>query len=198
MLAGEISLSQAHEITKTESETKGAEADLLDLARRSDLSHVRDRAREHRQAHTDPAALRRRQLGLREFRHWQDRDGMIRGNFALAPETGLPFVRRVEAEALRRRRAARVAGGDPERFEAYAADALAGLVAGATSGGGHSQRPDHVELVLVCDLFAWRRGHVHPGEVCHIVGGGRLPPEVAQDLAKDAFVKVAFHDGAAI
>jgi HNH endonuclease len=193
LLAGEISLHQAHEITRAESETRGAEAELLDLARRSDLSRVREQARQHCQAHTDPAALRRRQLGLREFRHWQDRDGMIRFSGGLPPDTGLRFVRRVEAQALRRRRSARAGGGEPERFEAHAADALAELVAGATDD--HRKRDDRTELVLVCDLYAWRRGHSHPGEVCHIVGGGPLPPEVARDLAQDAFVKVAFHDG---
>jgi hypothetical protein len=52
-----------------------------------------------------------------------------------------------------------------------------------------------VELVLVCDLFAWRRGHPHPGEPSHIVGGGPIPPDVARELAKDAFIKVVLHDG---
>jgi HNH endonuclease len=192
--AGEISLSQAHEITKTESETPGAEAELLKLARRSDLSQVRDRARQHRQAQVDPAALRRRQLGLREFRHWRDRDGMIGATFALPPESGLALVGRVEAAALRRRRAAGDGGQEPERFEAHAADALAQLVAGATNNV-EGPRPHSTELVLVCDLYAWRRGHSHPGELCHIIGGGPLPPEVAKDLAQDAFVKVALHDG---
>ncbi len=200
LLSGDISLQQAGEITKAESETHGAEAELLDLARHSDLSELRDRARQHRQARTDPAALRRRQFQLREFRHWQDRDGMVRGAFALPPETGLPFVRRIEAAALRRRRAARAQGDTGERFEAHAADALAALVVGAGTGadGEGPQRPDHTELVLVCDLFAWRRGHTHPGEPCHIIGGGPIPVEVAQELAGDAFVKAVLHDGVQI
>jgi hypothetical protein len=192
--AGDISIAQAQEITRAESETQGAERDLLPLARQSDLSQVRGHARQHRQVHVDPAALRRRQLQLREFRHWQDRDGMVRGSFALPPETGLPFVRRVEADAVRRRRAARAAGQNVERFETCAADALAGLIAGA-GGAEQSKRPGPVELVLVCDLFAWRRGHTHPGETCHIIDGGPIPPEVAKELAQDAFVKVVLHDG---
>jgi hypothetical protein len=107
LLAGQISLSQAQEITKAESEIQGAEAELLAVAQGSDLSQVRDRSRQHRQAHTDPAAVRRRQWGQREFRHWQDRDGMIRFAGGLPPETGLPLVRRVEAAAVRRRDTAR-------------------------------------------------------------------------------------------
>jgi hypothetical protein len=49
---------------------------------------------------------------------------------------------------------------------------------------------------LVCDLFAWRRGHPHPGETCHIIGGGPIPSDVAKELASDdAFVKAVLHDG---
>jgi hypothetical protein len=194
LLAGEISLAQANEITKAESELAGAETELLPLARRSDLSQLRDHAREHRQAHTDPAELRRRQYASREFRHWRDGDGMVRFAGALPPETGLPLVRRVELVAIRRRRSARVAGRDRERFDSYAADALAELVAGGT-GNEEASPSTKVELVLVCDLFAWRRGHAHPGEPCHIVGGGPIPPDVARELATDAFIKVVLHDG---
>ncbi len=197
LLAGDISLQQAHEITRAESEIQGAEAELLAVARGSDLSQVRDHARQHRQAHVDPVALRSRQFQLREFRHWQDRDGMIRFAGGLPPETGLQFVRRVEAAAVRRRRAARAKGYTSERFEAHAADALAELVAGAgaPAGGEGTKRPERAELVLVCDLFAWRRGHTHPGETCHIIGGGPIPVKVAKELAQDAFVKAVLHDG---
>jgi Domain of unknown function (DUF222)/HNH endonuclease len=195
LLAGEISLAQATEITKAESEVQGAERELLPVARHSDLSQLRDHAREHRQARTDPSQLRRRQFELQEFRHWRDRDGMVRFAGGLPPETGLPFVRRVEADALRKRRAARVAGEDRRRFEFYAAEALADLVAGATGGEERAKATDNVELVLVCDIFAWRRGHTHPGEVCQIIDGGPIPPEVAKELARDAFLKVVLHDG---
>jgi hypothetical protein len=110
LLAGEISLAQAHEIIKAESERAGAETHLLPLARRSDLSQVSDHAREHRQAHTDAGELRRRQYACRQFRHWRDGEGLVRFAGALPPETGLPLVRRVELAAIRKRRAARVAG----------------------------------------------------------------------------------------
>jgi hypothetical protein len=79
-------------------------------------------------------------------------------------------------------------------FEARAADALVALVAagaGASPGAGTGQS----ELVVVCDLFAWRRGHPHEGEVCHIVGGGPIPVAVAHELGADAFVKAVLHDG---
>ena len=54
------------------------------------------------------------------------------------------------------------------------------------------------DLVAVCDLRSYRRGHTHPGEVCHIIGGGPIPVSVVREIAKDAFLKVAFHDGVEI
>jgi hypothetical protein len=75
--AGQISLEQAAEITKAESETRGAESKLLPLARHTDLSRLRDHSRQYRQAEVDPAALRQRQFAGRHFRHWRDRDGMV-------------------------------------------------------------------------------------------------------------------------
>jgi hypothetical protein len=190
LTAGEISLAQAAEITRAEGETRGAEADLLPLARNSDLTRLREESREFRQARTDPADLRRRQFEAREFQHWRDREGMVRFKGALPPETGLPFVRRIEAAALRLRQRARSDGGASDRFDAHAADALAQLVAGS------GDRPStHAELVIVCDINAWRRGHTHPGEVCHLIEGGPIPVSVAKELSEDAFLKAVLHDG---
>jgi hypothetical protein len=131
--------------------------------------------------------LHRQQHQARFFRHWRDRLGMVCFAGALPPHTGLPFVRRVELAALRARRAP----AERERFEAHAADALAAL----TAGHGTPRRSDRAELVIVCDLCAWRRGHPHPGEVCRLIDGGPIPVPLAQDLAKDAFLAAVLHDG---
>ena len=193
LLSGEISLEQAREITATPS----AESDLLATARQGDLSQVRERARDHRLTNTDPAELRRRQFQMREFRHWLDREGMVRFTGALPPETGLPFVRRIDGAAARMRRAARASGDMVERFEAYLADAAVQLVnaAGTADDIPPSAR---VDLVVVCDISAWRRGHAHLGEPCHIIGGGPIPVDVAKELSKDAFLKAVLHDGVEI
>ncbi|HUC13215.1 MAG TPA: HNH endonuclease, partial [Acidimicrobiales bacterium] len=193
LLSGEVSLAQAAEIVKAESETPGAEAELLPVAKRSDLGQLRDKAREHRQGGTDVNDLHRQQLAARHFRHWRDDLGMVRFTGALPPETGVPFVNRIELAAERARRAVQQAGGEPERFEAYAADALVAMATG--EGPARSARAD---LVIVCDIFAWRRGHTHPGEVCQVIGGGPIPVELAHELAKDAFLKAVLHDGVAI
>ncbi len=192
--AGRLSVPQAAEIAQAEAETPGAEAALLDHACGSDLSKLRERARTYRQEHTDVEDLHRRQQQARQFRHWRDRLGMVCFAGALPPETGLPLVRGVEVAAHRGRRAARQRGDRQERFEAYAADALAALA----TGGGKPRRSDRADLVIVCDLYAWRRGHAHPGEVCHLIDGGPLPVHVAKQLSPDAFLKAVLHDGVKI
>jgi hypothetical protein len=193
LLAGELSLLQAAEVVKTQSEAPGAEAELLAVARSSDLGQLRDKAREHRQANTDVADLHRQQVRARHFRHWRDRLGMTCFSGALPPETGVPLVNRLEVAAQRARRAVQNSGAERERFDAYAADALVAMATG--QGPARASRAD---LVVVCDLFAWRRGHSHPGEVCQVIGGGPIPVEVARELGKDAFLKVVLHDGVAI
>lgn len=197
LLAGEVSLEQAKEITEMPAE---AQAELLGTARGGDLREVRERAREYRQGHTDPGELRQRQLSMREFRHWRDPEGMVRFCGALPPERGLVLVRRVEAAAARLRRAAKQAvkgtAGRVDRFDAYAADALVDLVSAAGGGGGNGKgRGASVDLVVVADLNAWRAGRPEPGEVCHIIGGGPIPVEVAKELSRDAFLKAVIHDG---
>jgi len=193
LLSGEVSLGQAAEITRAESEAPGAESELLGLARGADLSRLRRAAREHCLARVAPGELHRRQLAARHFRHFRDRLGMVCFAGALAPEAGLVLVSRLEAVAERARREARRRGESPEPFAARAADALVELVGGP---GGPS--PARAELVLVCDLSAWRRGHAHAGEPCHLIGGGPVPVGLAREIAEDAFVKAVVHDGVAI
>lgn len=195
-MAGDISLAQAAEITQAEADTPGVERTLLPVARTSDLSKLRDHARQERQARTPVDELHLRQRQARFFRHWRDRLGMVCFAGQLPPEAGVAFITRIEQGASRRRRSARSSSpaSPPERWEAYAADAVAELGAGSSE----ARRSDRAELVVVCDLYAWRRGHTHPGEVCHIIGGGPIPVEVAKDLTRDAFVKAVIHDGTRI
>ena len=98
------------------------------------------------------------------------------------------FINRLEREADRCWRGARREKRTEPRA-AHAADAFLRIVAGEASG-----KPQ-TDLVIVADLNAYRRGHVHEGEVCHIVGGGPIPVCVARELANDAFLKAVLHDG---
>ncbi|HEX6597343.1 MAG TPA: DUF222 domain-containing protein [Acidimicrobiales bacterium] len=189
LAAGELSIAQAAVISRAESECPGSEAEMLALARGSSLAKLHDEARRRRLAAADPEELHRRQHHAREFRHWRDAEGMVRLAGALPPEVGVRLMNRLDDECDRIRRAAI----EPEPRAAHAADALVALLAGTVA-----TKRSSTELVLVCDLNAYRRGHAHHGEPCHIVGGGPVPVEVLRRLAEDAFLKVVLHDGVRI
>jgi hypothetical protein len=72
-----------------------------------------------------------------------------------------------------------------------------GIVRDRGPDKGVSHSPGRrADLVIVCDLGAFRRGHTHPGEVCHIIGGGPVPVDLARQMAEgDAFLKAVLHDG---
>ncbi len=192
LLSGAVSFDQAQEITRAEAESPGQEHELLALAKQADLTRLRDETRERRLKAATPEELHRRQLAARRFRHWRDGLGMVCFEAALPPETGIPLVSRLEREGARLHAEARRKGAT-ERFEAHAADALVALCSSA--GGASKERTD---LVVVCDLSAWRRGHAHEGEPCQLVGGGPIPVGLAKELSKDAFLKAVLHDGVEI
>lgn len=191
LVAGDLSLAQAGVIARAEEVCPGSEAALVDLAGRSDLGTLKDEARRRRLAAVDPEELSARQHRNRSLRHWRDAEGMVRLSVALAPAAGVALVNRIEAETQRLRR--RAGAEQRESFEAVAADALVALASGTGSGPR-----GRTEVVVVCDLAAWRRGHTHGDETCHIVGGGPVGVGVARALAGDAFFKAVVHDGVAI
>ena len=191
LLEGKLSLAQAGVIVRTEETCPGSEAALVDLAGRAGLGVLKDEARKRRLAAVDRDELSARQHRARSLRHWRDADGMVRLAVALAPAQGVALVNRIEAETQRLRR--RAGAEQREPFEAVAADALMALASGEASGPS-----GRTELVVVCDLRAWRRGHTHGDEVCHLIGGGPVGVGVAKELTEDAFVKAVIHDGVAI
>ena len=190
LLAGKVSMDQAGEILDTAGEVPGSEKELLDLAKEGDLRQLKDKARDVRVEAIRPEELHQRQVEARSFRAWRDELGMIAFAGALPPETGVPFITRLEHEADRLKRAAKEAGRAIESRDAYAADAIAQMISGRGTGGRWQ-----TELTIVCDLRAWRRGHAHHGEPCHILDGGPIPVDLAKQLSKDAFLNVAVHDG---
>ncbi|MGQ0521463.1 MAG: HNH endonuclease signature motif containing protein [Actinomycetota bacterium] len=191
-LAGELSLAQAGEIARTEAECPGAESDLVVLARGSGLAALRDEGRKRRLGAIPAEELAARQRKARTFRHWRDELGMVRFSGALEPVVGVPIVHRIDAECDRIRRAARREGSVEPR-EAFAADAFAKLLSG--QGTPSARRAD---VVFVCDLRAYRRGHAEEGEQCHVIGGGPVPVSAVRDAIDDAFVKAVTHDGVRI
>src|SRR2546428_9590579 len=104
----------------------------------------------------------------REFKSWKDELGMIRFRGALPPDVGVPFVNRLDAETDRQWRAARREGRREAR-SVLAADAFVKLTSAAAAEAGRSKARS-ADLVLVCDLNAYRRGQTPPG------GGWRHTP----------------------
>jgi hypothetical protein len=192
---GEISAAQASEITRAVEEVPEAESELLDTAKRGTLGAVRRLARTRRLEVIEREELHRRQVAAREFTHWIDELGMVCGSFRLPPVTGAALVNRLRRDADRRWRAATRAG-NPERHEAFAADALASLGQARPDRPARNPAPANVDVVIVQSAEVARRGHVHPGELCHVVGGGPVAPSVVEELiAAGAFVKAVVHDG---
>jgi len=187
--AGEVSLAQAAEVARAEAGAPGSEAQLLGLAKRASLGAVRDEARKAVLAVSDVEAIARRRHEARSFRHWRNELGMVCFAGALPPEVGVGLANRIDAEANRLRREGRRTAGT-ERFEAYAADALVAMLKGkGKSGSGRT------DLSVVCDINAFRRGHAHPGEACHIIAGGPVTVGWVREASKDAFIKAVLHDG---
>ena len=116
---------------------------------------------------------------------------MIHLHVALEPHVGAPIVARAEAEAQRLGRKA-TGDGAKEPFERHLADAYASLLSG--SGTGRARRPELVVLVShEVATRGWR--DVREGEVCKIPGIGPVGPEVAKEIARDAFVNGVLYDG---
>ena len=185
LAAGEVSLAQAAEITSVPEH----EAELLELARRSSLRVVKETARKRRVAGIEPNELQAKQHAARELVHWKDELGMIRFRGALPPISGVAFVNRLEAQTDRAWRAAKHEGRTEPRA-ALAADAFLHMVAGSGAG-----KVTSADVVFVIDERAYRRGHAHVGEPCHIVGGGPVPVSAVRERITDAFVKALLHDG---
>ena len=188
LIAGKVSLAQAAQITLVPED----ETELLEIAMRSSLGALREEARTRWLAAIPPDTLHARRREAREFVHWKNRLGMTCFRGALPPEVGVPFAKRMDAETDRVWRAARRDGREVTRVQC-AADAFERLVNGRGKRAGRA-----VDMVIVTDLRAYRRGHAHPGEVAHIIGGGPIPVSIARELAKDGFLKVVLHDGVQI
>jgi hypothetical protein len=194
LMAGELSLAQAGEIAKTEAAVPGTEADMIELAGRTRFRALKDEGRRRRLATRDPDEAYRRQRLERRLRYWRDDGGMNHLSVSWPDDVAVAVVNRIEAQVDRLLRDARHDGdaNATETAEQLAADALADLVLGNNSPGRQARR---VDLVLVCDINAFGRGSVEPGEICHIIGAGPVPVALARELATTAFIKGVLHDG---
>jgi hypothetical protein len=185
--AGELSVTQAAEITSAAIADPGAEAALLATAARTSVKGLRDDARLVRAgAEADDRAWARRLHVERRAYKWSDPDGAFCFNGRMAPDAGARFDSAWEAHIDRVFRDARCAGRHEPRA-AYAADALVAL---ATEG---PCKP--VEVRVTVDSAALARGHTEAGERCEITGVGPVPVTMARALLDDAAVAVMTKTG---
>jgi 5-methylcytosine-specific restriction endonuclease McrA len=192
LAGGSISFDQASEIMKAEKAAPGAAEELLSVASRESFHVLRERSRRVVLEAGQHRDLGQRQREARSVRHFIDDLGMCNINLKLPPHLGSAIVNRAEAEAKRLHRGAR-RETRTEPYERHLADAFAKMMAGSDVKG-HSKRP---ELVVLVSYEVAKRGwsDVRPGEVCKIPGIGPVPPEVAREIAADAFLTGLFFDG---
>lgn len=195
--SGELSLAQAGAVAEAAVARPDSEADLLTLAGREPVRRLRDAARRvvlDAQGSVEERYARQRKL--RSFRHWIDEEGMVAGRFRLPPDVGSALVKTVQREADRHfRRSHRE--GRREPADAYAADALVGLVTGEALGP-RGKRAN--EVVVVVSYDALRRGFADPtaSEFCEVPGFGAVSVSRARQLLGDAFLKGVVADGTRI
>jgi hypothetical protein len=185
--AGQLSETQAAEITSAAGSDPQAEAVLLATAAETGVKGLRDRCREVRAgAEENDQAWARRLHAQRRAHEWTDPDGTYRLEARLAPDAGARFSSAWRAHVDRIFHDARRAGRRESRV-AYAADALVAL---AREG---PCKP--VQITVVVDSAAQARGHTEAGERCEIRGVGPVPVTTARALLSDSVVSVLVRDG---
>jgi hypothetical protein len=185
--AGELSVTQASEITATAVADPSAEAALLETAASTSVKGLKDRCRQVRAGvEADDRAWARRLHEQRRAHDWTEPDGAYCVSARMAPDAGARFASAWKAHTDRIFADARRAGRREPRA-AYAADALVALA---------SEGPcKPVEVHVTVDSAALARGHTGPGERCEITGVGPAPVATARVLLDDARVSVLVRDG---
>jgi hypothetical protein len=197
---GELSVSQAREITAAASAHPEAEKALLKAAADHGLKGLREKCAQVRAASASAQQENARYRAIhagRYLRHYNDADGAFRLDARLTPDAGAKLLSAIDARAKTVFDEARKAGTH-ESPAAYAADALVALASedgrGSTDRAGRRSGPGTTMHIRV-DHSALRRGHVRSGETCEIPVVGPGPVATATRALSDAFVKLFVTDG---
>jgi hypothetical protein len=184
-------VDQASEIARAEQAEPGSASDLLEVAQKETFQVLREQARKVVLEAEQHRGLSSRQHEARRARGYSDELGMVHIDLTLEPHVGTPIVNRAEAEVARLYRAAKTEDRD-EPFERFLADAYAQMLSGAATK--RARRP---ELVVLVSHEVAKRGwkDVREGELCKVPGVGPVSPEVAKEIASDAFLTGIFFDG---
>jgi hypothetical protein len=224
MRRGELSRSQADEISGAAAAKPNAERSLLTTVAGSSLSELRERcARTRAAADPDRDATDRRIHTERRLRRWTDAEGAWNLSARGTADAGSrlnavlnPIIDELFNAARR--------GGRRDAREAYAFDAFVelahrhlgrrddgaatpaggiepgpGTVPGtsANAGGGRGAErtnPTHLALLRV-DLEALVRGRVTGDELCEVAGVGPISTRSARELLGESIVKLVITRG---
>jgi hypothetical protein len=185
---GRLSGRQVQLIAGAASRNPKAEEKLL-AAAKAGMVPLRDECIRVCVTVDDPKKRSARQHEARRLRTWTGVDGMLEGRFRLAPEIGGQVKAVIDAEVQRIFRARRTSGVY-ERHDAYAADALAGLVLGDANSKGAA-----TNVHVVIDHAALVRGNAIAGERCEIPGVGPVNAEWVREMLGESFLTTVIQKG---
>ena len=193
--AGRLSGAQTKEVAAAASMDPSAEGALLASAKRDGMKTLKERcSRVKAAAMPDQMAAYDEAHRTRHLRHWEDGPGAGRIDIRGPIDATARIMARLAPFERELFDAARRAGGEYERADAYAFDALVAM-ADASAGARAPAKPGaDTSMVVRIDVDAFR-GWTEPGEVCEIVGAGPIPVAVALRMAKGAFIKALVTDG---
>jgi hypothetical protein len=188
MRAGRLSGRQAQLVVGAATRNPAAEQRLL-VAAAKGVVPLRDECIRARAEVDDPAKRPARQHAARRLRMWTGVDGMLEGRFRLAPEIGGSFKPVIDAEVQRIFRSRRTSG-EHESHDAYAADALAGLLLGDAKTKGAA-----TNVHVVIDHTALVRGNAIAGERCEIPGVGPVNAQWVREMLGESFLTAVIQKG---
>ncbi len=196
MRAGELSESQAREITAAATASPAAEKSLLERAASGSVSELRTVCAQVKAASVpDEMAGYERIRRRRRIRHWTDPDGAFRMDVVMTPDAGGTLLAALEPYKDRIFTEARKAGRR-DAYEAYAADALVAMAEHSRDCDENPVKKGPGTMVHIrVDHSAFERGTLADGETCEIPGVGPIPVTVARDLAQDAILSALITDG---
>lgn len=197
---GDLSVAQVREIAAAASVDPAAEAELIEAAGYLSLKGLQHRTRTVRAAASQNEAERAAALRRGRFlRHWFDQEGGFHLHARLLADAGAEIMAAVRSRAAFVVDEATKAGVQPERREAYDADALVALLTGdlrrATFEGNVGGRARSTTVYLHVSLEALRRGNIEAGEFCEIPGVGPVPLATVDHLMGEAMGRLVVERG---
>ncbi|CAB4651868.1 unannotated protein [freshwater metagenome] len=202
LLSGDLSGTQAVEVTRGAIVAPNTETQLINLSRHATVRDLRDATSRVVAAATDEAERHRQVHKSRYLKSWTDLDGSFNVRARMTAANGalvMVALKPIQDEIFKAARKS----GNHERPEAYAADALMVLcekASNADSRAAHGvsetkrRRPNAVMNIRI-DIDALKRGHTEHGEVCEIAGVGPIPVASATEYLGEAFLKLLVVDG---